>query len=162
MMPVNLILVLGAFVMVPVSSKTLARRGIAFRPGELTILRLGSLISVVMVLVVLVMPMGQNFRYLATAYSSLYLVAGIGLGVLAGWAGRLRRGVNYAALAVLAALGLAGAITSYNDFELLIVQGRVPDLSINQVMNLPMLRTFLTTGRLPPPTIPPIPPLPPQ
>src|SRR5262249_36228330 len=120
--PLNLVLGSLATVIALLPSSVPTRLSIVLRPGELGLLRLCSGITILMVLIIIVMPLSQNFRYLAPIYGPMYIVGGIGLSALVQPAFRLQKPVAYACAAVLAMASLGSAVSGYRDFEVLFVQ----------------------------------------
>lgn len=105
-------------------------------PEEVSLLRLFSLATLLPILMVLIAPAGQNFRYLTPAFGPMYLLGGLGLWGAFHLLRRDPKGFGYqAAVGGTAVLVLWSSIVGYRSFERVYVDRGVPDLAIKLVLD---------------------------
>jgi hypothetical protein len=134
--PMNLVLALFAVGLSILSKRQWALLALPFPQTNIYLLRLFSGLTVLLVLTLLVLPMGQNFRYLSPVYGPMYVLGGIGLWAFLHLAARRMQGLRYQALLVLTMMVVVvSAVAGYLDFERVYVKRGVSDLSIKLVLD---------------------------
>jgi hypothetical protein len=137
--PANLLLSALAVCLAALPDRWLVRLCPSFGERERSMLRLFSWLSVVLVGMILVLPIAQNFRYLSPMYAPMCLLSGLGLWALLDAATRkLPRGASWAAMAAVGAVLVSVAMADYRSFEKVYV--------VNEMTDLP-IRAVLETGR---------------
>ena len=134
--PVKLLLGAFAVSLSVLPDRWLALLSVTLRPPEQGMVRLFSWMTVVMVFMVLVLPIAQNFRYLSPIFGPICLLSGFGLRALLDLAARKLPGRAYwAVVGAVAAVVVAIAIADYRSFEGTYVAAEVPDLAIKSVLD---------------------------
>jgi 4-amino-4-deoxy-L-arabinose transferase-like glycosyltransferase len=140
LMPFNVIVSAAGIALSLVPERYLARFSIHFREREAAVMRLCSWLTVVMLAAIAIIPLSQNYRYLAPIYGPICVLGGIALSALMQAAARRVRPSAFAGLVGLVAVAVvASTISSYQMFDRLFVSADVQDLTIRHVLALPEL-----------------------
>jgi hypothetical protein len=133
--PVNFVLS-GFAVVLSCLSESRLLSIFGFQSEKIPPLRLFSLLTVFLILLILIAPTAQNFRYLTPIYGPMYLLDGIGAWVAVHLLRRHIGGFGYRmAVGGIAAIVLVSAIAGHGSFERVWVVRGVPDLSIKLVLD---------------------------
>jgi 4-amino-4-deoxy-L-arabinose transferase-like glycosyltransferase len=133
--PVNLILAALATALAAVPKRFWPVLSLTCHPEEVSRLRLFAASFVLLLLVLLVVPTLENFRYLSPAYGPFYLLGGFGLWAILSAAGRkLDPGVYKTVAAIALAVVFLCSVSDYNRFEQTYVAKEIQDLSVKMVL----------------------------
>jgi hypothetical protein len=119
----------------------LRRWRIPLRPADLATVRFLSWTALFVITVVSLVPLAQNFRYLAPIFGCIQLLGGAGLWAIYKVASLSHRFVAYPAYAAVAVLVFMSVNAGYSDFEKLYVEAGIQDLAIAIVLHFPDLKT---------------------
>ncbi|MBS1872111.1 MAG: glycosyltransferase family 39 protein [Acidobacteria bacterium] len=134
--PVNLVFCAVATALAVTRDRILERLGLRFGTEERALLRLFASTSVFVLAVISVLPLAQNFRFLASIYGAMYLLAGMGFAAILDLANRHLRWFSAPAVAILALVVVSGAVAEQGTFERVFVRGGMQDLALDFVIRL--------------------------
>ena len=130
--PVNFLLAATGLTLLPVRKESPVGRLMGF--PLLSHVRLIYWIALVVLSTVLILPASLNFRYLSPIYDGMYLVGGVGLCIVLGWAGGISSWGGRVTFLLSLACVLAVGVRDYRFASAARAGTRIPDLALGFVL----------------------------